>query len=283
MTQTKVPLEYAEFYITNVCNLACRNCNRFNDQDFRGRYDFDADLYEPWSRRLDLHRLAILGGEPTYHPGLISWVEGLTRLWPDTYRMLITNGTRLDYPGLHQALAQLEWELEINLHQPTDTQFTRRILDSMHRELGPLTHVEHGCWGKPGETLRSALGVTVFVRQAWQFHASAIRDYDTLQTHESDPERSHSLCTMRRCHHFFDGLLYKCGVSRLLPDLLRQRGHTPDPRLEAYQPMRPEELTVETMRAMSERSISTCFACSDQPQDWASRPLQTLHKRDLGL
>jgi hypothetical protein len=281
MTQPKVHLNYAEFYITNVCNLACTNCNRFNDQDFRGRYDFDESLYGPWSQRLDLHRLAILGGEPTYHPGLISWVEGLTRLWPDTFKMLITNGTRLEHPGLHEALARHGWELEINLHQPHATEFSRRILASMEAELGPMTHVEDGCWGKPGVTLRSSLGVTVFLRQAWQFHASAIRDYDTMETHDSDPERSHSLCTMKKCHHFFDGQLYKCGVARLLPDLLDQRGITKDPRLTDYRPMEVGEVTDQSIRALGEQSISPCFACSDRPEDWYSQPLETLHKRDL--
>ena len=29
-------LDYCEFYITNVCNLSCNGCNRFNNYKFRG-------------------------------------------------------------------------------------------------------------------------------------------------------------------------------------------------------------------------------------------------------
>ena len=33
------------------------------------------------------------------------------------FKMLITNGTRLEYKGLHDLLATHGWELEINLHK----------------------------------------------------------------------------------------------------------------------------------------------------------------------
>ena len=77
----KINLRYAEFYVTNVCNLACDNCNRFNNMDFKGKYDFDVEQYREWAEKLDIHRIAILGGEPTYHPNLGSWIEGISKLY----------------------------------------------------------------------------------------------------------------------------------------------------------------------------------------------------------
>ena len=56
-----------EFYITNVCNLACRGCNRFNDQKFKGHqyWDDHAAEYEAWAKRLDIPRITIRSEEHT--------------------------------------------------------------------------------------------------------------------------------------------------------------------------------------------------------------------------
>ena len=84
-----------EFYITNVCNLDCRGCNRFNNYNFKGHsyWDDTADEIEKWSKRLDLPRITILGGEPTLNPDLEKWCSNLRRLWPMAVIMIQTNGT----------------------------------------------------------------------------------------------------------------------------------------------------------------------------------------------
>ena len=84
-----------EFYITNVCNLTCRGCNRFNNYNFKGhqRWVDHASAYETWSKRLDLPRITVIGGEPTLNPDLELWASNLRRLWPDAVIMIQTNGT----------------------------------------------------------------------------------------------------------------------------------------------------------------------------------------------
>ena len=86
-----------EFYITNQCNLACTNCNRFNDHDFRGHYYWEdsADSVTAWSQRINASMIVIIGGEPSLHPELETWVSNLRRLWPDTEIMIQSNGTDL--------------------------------------------------------------------------------------------------------------------------------------------------------------------------------------------
>ena len=86
-----------EFYITNVCNLTCRGCNRFNNYNFKGhqRWTEHAEAYEAWSKRLDLPRICIIGGEPTLNPDLESWVMNIRRLWPDAIDIFVgTTGLR---------------------------------------------------------------------------------------------------------------------------------------------------------------------------------------------
>lgn len=114
-------LNYAEFYITNVCNLNCKNCNRFNNFNFTGHQlwkDY-ADLYREWAKKISIKWMAILGGEPTLNPSFIDWVKGLLELWPDTEISIISNGTHLDrHPELYDILKANRHRmfLEITVH-----------------------------------------------------------------------------------------------------------------------------------------------------------------------
>jgi len=49
---SKIKIPYAEFYIINVCNLACPGCNRFNNYNFVGyqRWADYADVYAQWAK-----------------------------------------------------------------------------------------------------------------------------------------------------------------------------------------------------------------------------------------
>ena len=114
-------LEYSEFYITNVCNLACDNCNRFNNFAFTGHYRWDDhhDKIQQWSKILQINKIAIIGGEPTSNPDFLKWVHGVATLWPNSTVVIVSNGTQLDrWPELYDVLKfyQGRVSLEINRH-----------------------------------------------------------------------------------------------------------------------------------------------------------------------
>ena len=90
-------LTYVEFYITNVCNLNCTNCNRFNNYAFSGHQHWAEyqKVYAEWANRINPQKISILGGEPMLNPTFIDWVEGILRLWPSTVVSVVTNGTHL--------------------------------------------------------------------------------------------------------------------------------------------------------------------------------------------
>ena len=73
-------LPTVEFYITNVCNLSCAGCNRFNNYKFKGlqRWDDYKDIYRRWSEELHVTKyIGILGGEPMLNPDFMNWLEGV--------------------------------------------------------------------------------------------------------------------------------------------------------------------------------------------------------------
>lgn len=110
-----------EFYITNVCNFNCDNCNRLNNYYFSGheRWHTFADTYKKWSEKIQFGEITILGGEPLLNPDLALWIAGLRQLWPDTKINVLTNGSRLTYwgnRGFFELLSSKKTNLQITLH-----------------------------------------------------------------------------------------------------------------------------------------------------------------------
>jgi organic radical activating enzyme len=91
-------LDRVEFYITNVCNYNCEHCNRFNNYHFTGQQKWEEyfNVYEQWSKKLDINYISILGGEPLLNPGINKWIDGITTNWPTARVEIVTNGTRLN-------------------------------------------------------------------------------------------------------------------------------------------------------------------------------------------
>lgn len=184
-----------EFYITNVCNLTCRGCNRFNNLNFKGhQYWADhADAYEAWSKRLDLPRITIIGGEPTLNPDLELWTMNLRRLWPDAVIMIQTNGT-YQRPEHLTFWDKYRVGFGLSLHDPA----TAEELKTKWRYYA-------------GEI------------EAYIFHQNAVIKKDNhFILHKSDPQQAFSACDMKHDHTMYQGMLYKCPAMSNLPDFDRQ-------------------------------------------------------------
>ena len=201
-----------EFYITNQCNLACTNCNRFNDHDFRGHYEWEdsAEAIEAWSQRINAPMIVIIGGEPSLHPGLETWVSNLRRLWPNTTIMIQSNGTN---PKIEKDLKfydryRVGWG--ISVHRPE----MRPALERQWHQLIDNTEFT------PAAIIPQGNGFTV---------------------HHSNPITAFKACTMRHSHTIFKGQLYKCPVMAVLPEFRTQQSVIMDSRqeqlLSQYQPL----------------------------------------------
>jgi len=117
-------LNYGEFYITNVCNLNCTNCNRFNNFAFNGHelWSEHADKYQQWAKVISFNHIGILGGEPFLNPSFVEWVKNVLELWPNSKVSIITNGTQFDrWPELYPLLVQHRnrFYLEVTIHSIT--------------------------------------------------------------------------------------------------------------------------------------------------------------------
>lgn len=189
-----------EVYITHVCNLSCRECNRFNNYNFKGHLywdDYTSD-FENWSKRITANRITIIGGEPTLNPDLEKWMSNLRRLWPDVEIMVQTNGTYLR-PEFIDLTNKYNIGFTVSLH---DVSTAKAIMDNWTKNY----HSEFGN----------------FV-QGFIFSQSNIIDKGTHFTvYNEEPKLSFDACGMKYDHTLFRGKLYKCPSMALFPEFKNQ-------------------------------------------------------------
>ena len=258
-----------EFYITNVCNLTCEDCNRFNNHSFAGWQkwsDYEA-LYEKWAEYIDIDHMVILGGEPLLNPDIINWVYGLNRIWKTNVQIL-SNGTRLNnVKGLYEALQINGNWIGISWHNPnTIHEFEAEVCKFLH---GTITKSEkNDSSNRFGADImwKDQNGVSIPLWLQYDFYPSAvIPNNGTFTLHNSDPKQAHDVCGFVRskCYHMIQGKLYKCGPVALFPEFDQQNKFdiSDEDRqlLNSYKP-----LLVETYTELGKQFIETLDQVIDQ-------------------
>jgi Radical SAM superfamily/4Fe-4S single cluster domain len=265
-----------EFYITNVCNLTCEGCNRFNNYNFAGwqRWsDYKAD-YEEWAKYVDIDRIVILGGEPLLNPDILDWVYGINQVFKRNVQIL-SNGTRLNkVKGLYEALqANGNW-MGISWHNPnTIYEFEQEV----HKFLqGTVIRVEKDDpkneFGADVVWIdENKVAIPLWIQ--WDFYDSAIQRNELGQftLHNSRPEVAHNSCGFRihKNYHFIKGKLYKCGPSALFPEFDQQHpfGISEEDRriLHSYQPLSPYEFLERGQEFLAniDKQLDQCKFCPE--------------------
>jgi hypothetical protein len=284
----KLRIPYAEFYIINICNLACTGCNRFNNYNFTGyqRWNDYANIYADWAQQVDIGSIGILGGEPLLNPTFLSWVQGINQLWPNKNIRIITNGFRLDrHVDLYTILEQhRNINLWVGIH---NKQHKREIIQKV-KDFSQAPHTVTFNTDNPYQQymiITDARGIRIKVEYNWWFHQGAIVNTDGVRTlHQSDPVKAHDICHMKTCHHFIRGELYKCGVVAVLPEFDQQNSLTlsaEDRRLMlSYRPLRIDDDITVKQQFISDltRPIDQCRFC---PEQYIGDQIFAQQKRDL--
>jgi molybdenum cofactor biosynthesis enzyme MoaA len=133
----KIQIPTVEFYITNVCNLTCQGCNRFNNYKFSGfqRWADYKEIYAQWATELSIGRIGILGGEPLLNPDIMQWLNGIRTFWPNSGLTITTNGYQLNkVKGLYEFILTHKNNtfLSIGIHNKIDKQ---RIINNVKNFL----------------------------------------------------------------------------------------------------------------------------------------------------
>jgi hypothetical protein len=293
----KFTIPRIEFYITNVCNYGCTECNRFNNHKFTGhqRWEDYADVMREWGEYININFAVILGGEPLLNPTVTDWVRGLREIWPYDHTgknpegghgfQLLTNGSRLSQvKGLYEAMRDSQTWLGVSLHNLDDfDSIDSAIREFYNNDFEEVTASENRDAGNIGADWFYKKNYLEYAGIWTQdtFYNSAIKSFDPsgIRLYNSDPTKAHENCTMRRFknYHFIEGKIYKCGPAALFPKLDDQFGiHLSDEDreiLNSYQPltieMAREGLTEEWFNHIDDE-IPQCKFCPET-YDWVQQ------------
>jgi len=225
---SKILIDRLEFYITNVCNLTCDGCNRYNNYHFKGWQSWDdhADDLAQWAEKIDIRHPVILGGEPLLNPDIVKWISGIRKLWPNHSGVQVqSNGTRIDQVrGLYDVIGFDNW-IGISIHNPDDKEeIFQRIRNFLK---GPLQETQD-----PDHHIGSDYQFVDVNRKyvhAWmsnKFVQSNIIEQANgrFGLYNSNPDLAHENCTFRRFknYHWIRGKVYKCGPAALMPEFDKQ-------------------------------------------------------------
>ena len=250
----KIILRKLEFYITNVCNMTCSGCNRFNNYNFTGWQSWEeyGPVLTEWAKYIDIKQIVILGGEPLLNPDILKWITGLNQLWGSGVQVL-SNGTRIDkVKGLYNTCLKENSWIGISLHSDSDRQ---EIVQKIRNFLkAPIIETEYsnssvynnGSVYKFTDVNHKSVGV----HTDSMFHQSSILEQPLgkFSLHNSDPDIAYAAnCGGREIknHHMIRGKIYKCAPVALLPEFDQQHQFEISDQdriiLNSYQPLAVEE------------------------------------------
>jgi organic radical activating enzyme len=294
----KLPIrDHLDFYISNVCNLTCEECFTLSNYKFKGHQTWKdyAEIYKQWSEKLDIwSNIRILGGEPLLVPDIIDWIEGIKTYWPDNKLTVTTNGYRLNHvKNLYDTLLKHQGSVELTIarHNPNDWETINEIINNFL--VAPVTSNRKSTqkWTRPGTTgdlyITDNNGVTIIVENQWIFSTSGVKfntDLQKYNLHDSDPEKAHAVCVMKKCHSMIKGKLYKCVPSfvfsefdkQITLDISDEDRHL----LNSYAPLSVDADYITTQKFILElnNSIPQCKFC---PQDYVTKKIFSIEKKKL--
>jgi hypothetical protein len=227
---TKLDLEFLEVMIINSCNLACQGCTTFSDLKHAGYVPWvtGKSWLEPWTHKLNIKAIGLMGGEPLINPDLKSWILGLRDLLPTTQIRFVTNGLLLnEHWEVIELLEQVgNCVLKISYHVSTP-ELDKCISNIMAwRNWEPVTESGISRWKSP-QNMRFQISYPKKFLKTFQ------GSYENMSPHDSNPAEAFEICVQKKCPMLNLGRIWKCGTLALTAPLLDRMNR---PNWEQWQP-----------------------------------------------
>lgn len=226
----KPKIEFLEVMVIRTCNLSCQGCTTFSDLTYSGYTTWEqarAEL-EPWTHRLDIEAIGIMGGEPLINPDIKNWLTGIRELLPNAQIRFITNGLLLnrhwDVVELLQELGNTVLKISYHINNAEVDSVIQRIFQTW--PWTPVNEFGIDRWGRERECKFQ-------VARPTQFLKTFKNDYANMAPHDSDPVEAFQRCVQKRCPLLYRGQLFKCGTVALMPEVLERHGN---PNIEQWEP-----------------------------------------------
>jgi organic radical activating enzyme len=215
-------IDILQFYITNVCNLTCKDCESFNDRKFKGHFYWEdyADEYRQWSKIIDIEKLGIIGGEPFANPTLLTWVKEVRALWPNSpVAEIWTNGTYLKFKqDLGKEIIKEGFQLRVCVHDPEQYEEVKFYLEKILEEFNPVAKSVSNSidYFSNGKQIAKIFTTYSFYKVAQRYVKHGV-----TYLHKSDPDAAFKICG-DECHYLLRGKMYRCALTAITSDLTEQ-------------------------------------------------------------
>ncbi len=274
-----IDIDIVQFYITNVCNLTCKDCESFNDRAFKGHFYWDqhAEDYQQWSKVINIENLGIIGGEPFANPDLLVWVKEVRALWPSSpVAEVWTNGTYLkSKQQLASQIIKEKFQLRVCVHDPAQYEEIKFYLEKILEPFSVKAEIEPGNieYFANGQRLAKLYTTYSFYRAAQRYVK-----HNITYLHKSDPDRAFAVCG-DECHYLLRGKLYRCALTAIASDLTNQFKIEEEAEvlLKNYKSCSPWD-SEESIRLFVDNLSKSVPQCSVCPENKILYPLWPLDK-----
>lgn len=210
-------LEFLEVMIINACNLSCAGCTTFSDLKHQGYVSWQQGqqwIY-PWSKRIEIDAIGVMGGEPLMNPDLKQWLVGIRKMLPQAQIRFVTNGLLLDK---HWWILDLLDNLGNSVLKITQHVADPKLIDSINkifssRIWSPIKEYGIDRWV-------CGSGLRFQISRPKTFVKTFKGEYVNALPHDSDPGQAFTICVQKKCPLLIDGKIWKCGTMALTPPML---------------------------------------------------------------
>lgn len=264
--------EFVEFYITNVCNLSCDGCNRFNNLNLTGHENWSAhkSSYENFLKHVRCESISVLGGEPLMHPMINNILRDLRKFFPTRMIKVVTNGLLIHkVKGFWQTVCENNIKLDINIHNHG---WRLPVYNNLVNLIGGKVKLN---WMRDPHGFRAWFeheGVKHDFTLSEKFTQNALSDpQGKLTPYNSDREKAWQAC-YSKCPTIAEGKFFKCPVSHCMPVAVRQRNdidYTESQKelIDSFPFIKCEDIQnipIDEFNAFVYNSIKQCRLCPEK-------------------
>jgi hypothetical protein len=241
-----------EFHAAQACNLYCSQCSHYSNFHVGGivsvveaRENFDA-----WRRRLAPKQIAILGGEPTLNPDLVSIIKVARQAFPHASGLFVTNGFFLDrHPDLPRTLIDCDFRMDVSQHGTAPGYLER------FKKVMTLIDEWRAAYPRLNINVRKS-------HNGWRQQYRIVNGKPMPFT--SQPQAAWNICLQRSCTQLFDKYLWKCPALAYFAMMERKLRLESIPAWQLFRDYGacPPSATDEELREfLSTREIPQCGLC----------------------
>jgi hypothetical protein len=209
------------------------------------RANFDA-----WKGRRAPKRIAILGGEPTLNPELISIIELARQSFPNAEGLFVTNGFFLDrHPDLPRVLIDNQFRMDVSQHGRAPEYMKRfRLVRQQLRQ-----------WRTAYPKLQ------INIRKSHRGWRQQYRMIDGKpMPFDSDPRAAWSICLQRTCTQLYKQCLFKCPALAYHAIMSRKLNLDQEPAWQLfrdYQACPPTASDDQVVDFLATEEVPSCALC----------------------